>query len=136
MNSAISVLLSAAILACPYICHAGHAAGRSEGKNAASCACCRGPTEKTSHDSQGGPKSPHRSGGCPKGICNGAVVENGAFHDFGLDTSWSLPVADLYLSTHSHLQPSQFDRYAPAPWPDDGTNRGRALCCLFSTLLC
>jgi hypothetical protein len=50
--------------------------------------------------------------------------------------SFSLPVAVLTPTALAVLQETQSDRFGAPPWADDGSNLGRTLCCLYSTLLC
>jgi hypothetical protein len=63
------------------------------------------------------------------------VVDDAGFNIDALDTSWWVPVAiEAPQLVDSHQ--AEFNRSCAAPWPDDGMNAGRALCCLYSTLLC
>ncbi len=137
MKSAISLLLVASVFACPLICHVGHAASRANGKSVAGC-CCHGATDTmpAGDRSPGVPSRSHGSDGCCQGICGGAVMGNFATYNAALDLTWVLPFAVVEPVLLTTLQETHADRFCTAPWPDDGTNRGRELCCLFSTLLC
>ncbi len=64
------------------------------------------------------------------------MLQQGVAYDVALDATWSLPVVDLVPAVLSDLQEVRFSQFLTTPWPDDGVNRGRAVCCLFSTLLC
>ena len=133
MKSALSFLVAVSVLSCPLICHSGHAVAGD--KHAASC-CDHCSSNSTPDNSPNAPASPHQSEGCPQGICNGAIMNHGATYAVALDNVWSLPVAVIEPTLTTVLQACRFARLAAAPCPDDGLNRGRALCCLYSTLLC
>jgi hypothetical protein len=55
--------------------------------------------------------------------------------DIGFDASLPMPVVNLAVSS-AQGHDNYFLRFRTTPWPDDGMNIGRALCCLYSTLLC
>src|SRR5262249_34937621 len=129
--------LAVSVFSCPLICHSGHVASRPDGKPIASC-CCH-PITTTNPLGDGSNHVPNRlpgSGGCCRGICGGAVFQQSIAFDVALDTNWSLPVAMMEPVLLTNLQEMQFNRSCTTPWPDDEANRGRVLCCLFSTLLC
>jgi hypothetical protein len=138
MRATLSIYLAATIFACPLLCNWGVYSAASQGAEAVRCPCCAHAAEmpSSSHEnpsSQDGP-SP-RSGGSCQCICGGAVVDEAESNVAELDTSCWLPVAIMLPSVIDFSQ-SPFDRFCAAPWPDDGVNVGRALCCLYSTLLC
>jgi hypothetical protein len=63
------------------------------------------------------------------------VVDAAGSHVPDLDTSWWSPVA-IISPRVARSNEMPFDLFYAAPWPDDGMNTGRSLCCLYSTLLC
>jgi len=136
-KQSVSVLLATSVFACPLICYSGHAVARAGGKPVASCCCHSAANAPPAGDHSRG--NPSRSQG-PKcgcqGICGGAVVENDTAHNLTLDTTWSLPVAVIAPLLLARLEETRFNRFCATPWPDDGMNRGRALCCLYCTFLC
>jgi hypothetical protein len=137
MKSAIALLLAGSVFACPLICHAGHAASRADGNSVSGC-CCHGAanTMPASDRSPSVPSRSHSSDGCCQGICGGAVMGNFATYNAALDLTWVVPFAAVEPGLLTTLQETHAGRLCTAPWPDDGMNRGRELCCLFSTLLC
>src|SRR4051794_26834039 len=121
MKSAISLLLSFSVFACPFICHAGHVAVRP-GEQVASC-CSHSTTNTPSKSPAKLPSD--QSNGCCRGICGGAVLDSSVAFAAGIDTSWSLPAAILAPVSLTSRQETQVDRGGAPPWPDDGANRGR-----------
>jgi hypothetical protein len=131
LSRAISIFLIATILNCPLYCSWSAGGVGAEGK-----ACCRGCCHPSSQPASGERSCPARdSGKCCQCICGGAVIGDAATLDIGFDASLSLPVVDLAV-TSVLSQVSNLPRIRTTPWPDDGVNVGRALCCLYSTLLC
>jgi len=133
MKSALSFLVAVSVFSCPLICHSGHTAAGS--KRVASCCehCAGGSTPDRSPNA---PTPSNHSDGCPQGICSGAIMNHGAMYAVTLDPASSLPVAVIEPALSTAPSASGFAQFAVAPWPDDGKNPGRALCCLYSTLLC
>ena len=57
--------------------------------------------------------------------------------DINLDAGWSLPIAIVDALLPAQLAATQWENFStPPPWPNVGMNPGRALCYLYSTLLC
>jgi hypothetical protein len=109
-----------------------------QGAEAVGCPCCahgaKMPSSSHENPSPQGGRSPQSGGAC-QCICGGAVVDEAGLNVAELDASCWLPVAIILPSVIDSNQ-SPFDRFSAAPWPDDGVNVGRSLCCLYSTLLC
>jgi hypothetical protein len=136
MNRLLSVYLAATIFVCPLYCRFAQCKAAADGAEPV-CSCCHrhgAPVSPEQLPSSPEPQ-PSDSGGSCQCICGGAVVDDVRLDVLALDTSWWLTVAFISpQAVHSNEMP--FDRFCAAPWPDDGTNAGRFLCCLYSTLLC
>jgi len=138
LNRSIGILLSATIVACPFFCNLGNggAVSARDESGAGACDCCRTSGKPAPADEQSCPArdSSPASGDC-RCICGGAVVEDVALPDIGVDTSCTLP-APIVDSLPAPVQEARFRACGANPWPDDGTNPGRALCCLYNTYQC
>lgn len=133
MKRIASLLLAVAIFGCPLACAWGHTVGGEVARGGGGeCSCCHHedalPSEGTECPSRPSPKAPCQC------VCGGAVLDDAAQFDVGLDVGWSLPVVldgavvqAVAVENHSWIA---------APWPDVGMNRGRWVCCLFCTYLC
>jgi hypothetical protein len=145
LNRALSILLTAMIVACPCICKGGIGRGSDRAGVHCHCDCCHVEIPGLSDhevsspvDEQSQPISDHppRSHDCGhQCICKGAVVEDGGQFDIGLDmSSWvaaELPqfsYVDAFVSRGNSL-------WVSLP-PDGGANPGRTLCCRYETFLC
>jgi hypothetical protein len=65
------------------------------------------------------------------------VIDHGSAPDVSLDTSWSLPVAIADAALPAQVAAAHWDNFStPPPWAAGGMNPGRALCYLYSTILC
>ena len=126
----LSILLATALSGCPLICSArstGDGVARGGGQ------CCGGCDAPTDEDSGPAPDSNGDSGEACECLCRGAIVDDAQQVD--LDTSCSFPLADVApRALGACLIQSEYR--ITGPWPDGGINVGRALCCLYSTLLC
>jgi hypothetical protein len=136
MSRVLCVYLAATIFACPLFCQLGQCGAAAEGVESICSGCCHGGGPISSEEQ---PSAPERDssdeGGSCQCICGGAVVDGAAQSVAVLDTSWWSPVA-IILPQIADSQQGQLDRFSGSPWPDDGMNAGRVLCCLYSTLLC
>jgi hypothetical protein len=121
-----NLLLVATILACPFVCRSGMAAGTGS-----SCCCHErqhGPSE-TPGPSENGSRSSHQC------ICSGAVFENASFDVTPTDVSW-LGVLLTVEPVTVEVQSALTSEFLTAPPPGGSMNTGRALCCLYSTYQC
>jgi hypothetical protein len=136
MNRVLSLYLAATIFFCPLNCRFKQCKADAAEGTAPICSCCHGGhSQGTTPKTPSAPQPrPSDSGGSCQCICGGAVVDHVSANVANLDTSWWLPVA-IISSCEFHSNET-FDRFRRAPWPDDGTNTGRSLCCLYSMLLC
>jgi len=123
--------MSLALVACPFFCSLNGAIAKVTGNPVHSCCSHSSNQGDPLGDSRGAPK-PCKADQC---ICNGAVSELKAPLDLAPDASlWtalatdSLPLQIVFEGVH---QPSISQLK-----PDDGANLGRAMRCLFSSLLC
>ncbi|HJQ78856.1 MAG TPA: hypothetical protein VJ828_02820 [Lacipirellulaceae bacterium] len=137
MPRLLSIYLAATILTCPLVCRFGQcSAAAGESQRIGCCSCCHGCAPQSSENH---PAAPERGSSDPTGscqcICGGAVVDDAGSVIAQLDTSWWSPVA-IILPHSIDADSIEFDGFCAAPWPDIGMNPGRALCCLYSTLLC
>jgi hypothetical protein len=136
MNRVLSLYLAATIFACPLYCWFAKCGAAVEGTTPV-CSCCHGGgSHGTPANAPTAPgPQPSDSGGSCQCICGGAVVDHANANVADIDTSWWLPVA-IISPRVAHTNEMPFDCFCRAPWPDDGMNVGRSLCCLYSTLLC
>jgi hypothetical protein len=134
MSRVLRVYLTAAILACPLLCRFTESSAAAGGSQGVGCSCCQGSGRQSSEDGAPERRSSNPGGSC-QCICGGAVVDDAAVAVAELDTSWWSPVAIIRLHSLSSVS-IELDRFGAAPWPDIGMNPGRALCCLYSMLLC
>jgi hypothetical protein len=138
LNRSIHFLLIATLVACPLLCGMGHTEVRAAGDiGTSACGCCKTVNQPRSTDQGSCPphdSAPDSENCCPC-ICGGAVVEHGSLYDVGVDTTWSLP-APVEHAIGLQAVAGRFSPFAAAAWPDIGMNPGRALCCLYNTLLC
>ena len=137
-SRAFSTLLIAAIVGCPLFCRSGlcHAGTSATECGAHRCCCSHSePVSNDQHPCPGDPSSPRDEKNC-QGICGGAVFENADLRALTLDASRSLPVAVVERPLLQHVQVAGFHPLDAAPWPGHGMNPGRALCHLYSVLLC
>lgn len=137
MQWAVTILLTAAIFACPILCAVGDCYDCDSGEAADGCSCCHEGGAANSGDGNSYPADsrPPDSGDACACICGGAVVDDAGSHVVHFDWSWSLPVAVVEPAV-GQLHEALFRQFSLAPWPDVGRNAGRAICCLFSTYLC
>jgi hypothetical protein len=137
MNRLLSIYLAATIFVCPLYCRFTQCEADAADGAAPVCSCChRSHSQGTPAKIPSAPEpQPSNSGGSCQCICGGALVDIVHSHIADVDTSWWLPVA-IMSPRVVHLNEMPFDRFCAVPWPDDGVNVGRSLCCLYSTLLC
>jgi hypothetical protein len=141
LNRALSILLTTMLAACPCFCkgEASHAGERTEVH--AHCGCCHDESPFHEHDEDPSPaESDHDSAPCPDNcggqcICNGAVVEDAVALDLNLDAGWWVAVVLPQLQIVHVADSNGIPRQSAHP-PDDGTNLGRTLCCLYQSYLC
>ena len=135
MSRVLSVYLAATILVCPLFCHVAQCSVTAEGVESVRGCCCGNGAGSPLEEQ---PTAPERrssdSGGCCQCICGGAVVDAAAADIAGVDTGWWSPV--VILMPGVSFQKAQFDWSCAALWSDDDMNTGRAVCCLYCTLLC
>jgi hypothetical protein len=137
LNRVITLIVIAAIIACPMWCASGLvsccATGETQSDQVETAGCCcrhnsLGETNKPASDNH--PKSPEKS--C-QGVCGGAVLEKPAQWNHGQDREFLLPlvcetsVADALMGSPS--QPAACDSLA-------GGNLGHFLRKLHMSFLC
>jgi hypothetical protein len=136
LRRALTLFLVASIAACPFVCTLGGASAKAAGEaSRGRCDCCH---QEQSSD----PLSPGDSRHCPTNsheccqcICGGAILEVVDTPGCGVDTSLWAPLPSEGMQI---LTPTAANRH----WciehvqPDDGSNVGRAMRCLFMSYLC
>jgi hypothetical protein len=145
LNRVLSMLLTAMIVACPCICKGGAGRGSDRAEFRGHCDCCHlelpgqsSHEESSSSDNDSQPISDHQpnSGDCGhQCICKGAVVEDAAQFDIGLDMSWWIAV-EVTQPSFVAASCAQGGPLWATPPPDDGANPGRTMCCRYETFLC
>jgi hypothetical protein len=117
------------------ICH-GLGGDRAGGKLAGcSCRQAAGTCSSSERHSCPSPAPSENPGDSCQCICGGAVIDDAGVHELKIETNWSL-LAAVVEPVLVQADVLRVLRLATPPWPDDGVNVGRALCCLYSTLLC
>jgi hypothetical protein len=133
LSRAFSILLITAIFNCPLCCSWGAGSVRSGDTAKTHCrGCCHSPAKSESGEQSCPLREP---GKCCQCICGGAIVGDAVAQDIGFDASLPMPVANRAVVSVP-AQYIEFLRIRTTPWPDDGVNVGRAMCCLYSTFLC
>jgi hypothetical protein len=133
LSRLLSLTLIAALLECPFICGLAPVV-RAQEQGAARCGCCH-HEESIPADQGSVPAAPSQGGNAVcQCICNGAVIEHAAQLPLGIAIDCWTPVAvtTSFVASSS----GQLSLLQAANLPDDGTNPGRAMRCLFSTYLC
>jgi hypothetical protein len=128
----LSLTLIVALFQCPLICGLAPAVCAEEQEVTHPCACCHHRNESV--PAQQAPTPTDSGNALCQCICNGAVVEHAIICDLGIDLSCWLPVTDIAPA----VAPSdaQLSIFQAASQPDDGTNPGRTMRCLYMTYLC
>jgi hypothetical protein len=130
----LSLTLIAALLECPFICGLAPVVRAQEQGAARCCGCCH-HEESIPADQGSAPADPSQGGNAVcQCICNGAVIEHAAVLYLGIALDCWTPVAAPTSFVPSSS--GQIRLLQAVSQPDDGTNPGRAMRCLFSTYLC
>src|SRR3954453_10992667 len=137
LQRGLSLLLSATLVACPFFCTLQITVAKAAGTNLHTCCDCCAAAHAANQPapSHGSNHRPSNSGKSCQCICGGAVNQLSAPVDFGLDINWL-----MVLPAESQCISSKFDPASPVSidrlQPDDGTNLGRSMRCLFNSFLC
>jgi hypothetical protein len=130
LNRLVSILLGVALLACPLLCGAASVDAADVDAEPAKCSCCCHSTDTPTTPGEECPEPD----GCCQCVCGGAIVEHAAEVQIDLCTGfWSPPPATSLIPA---MGISKRALAIADLQPDNGTNPGRAKCCLFMTFLC
>jgi len=137
LQKGLSLLLSATLVACPFVCSLNGVVAKVTGNTTHTCCGCCSTAHAPlgSHAPDGSnhrTPSPGKSCQC---ICGGAVSQLSATFHVDLDASFPIalpseiksPASECELANHVSIAQLQ---------PDDGTNLGRAMRCIFMSFLC
>lgn len=134
----LSILLVAAMLACPYRCRQVGSACSEEVAAPACCEHCACRQQRSDTQSPQAPHLPH-DGPCDdcQCICGGAIVKDSTEYEVLLHFAF---MVDLHPNLSEALSAGLLDPIGHPPpdrLPDDhAAPSGRDLCCLHMTFLC
>ena len=135
LRRVLSLVLIVAVVDCPMLCGAVSVTAPQDA-GVPSCCCCRHCDGALSSDDGSEPSDePQEGAGLFQCICNGAVVEQGALQSFEVDLGCWAPVA-ANVSPIIQASAAELVSLHAALQPDCGMNEGRAMRCLFMSLLC
>lgn len=135
LRRSLSVVLAATIGACPFVCTLSGAIAMVDGKVSHTCCDCQAQHSTDKSQPSDSDRCPPNSGKCCQCICGGAVSELGSVADIGKDVSWwtILPIDSVLVPSASDTAERVFVAQLQ---PDDGSNVGRSMRCLFMSFLC